>query len=196
LSQGNAPGEDLLQRWQDHGDLDALDEMLRREVGALKALVLARGAHLVGGSASPSDIAQEAVLRLLQLEVVPHFADPDALRGYLWTTAWRLMLQRIRRPYSRKAPLDLAASSQLPPELVAGPQAVVEDGETRAALDFAMNLLPAGDRDLLHRVYFEGRRIADLARESGVSESAIKMRLLRARKNLALRLESWSDLIG
>src|SRR5204863_2575459 len=130
------------------------------------------------------------------LETVPHFANPDDLRGYLWTTAWRLLLQRIRRPYSRKAPLDMAASSQLPSELVAGPPSDVEDGETRAALDFAMNLLAAGDRDLLHQVYFEGRKIADLARESGVSESAIKMRLMRTRKSLAVRLESWSDLIG
>jgi RNA polymerase sigma factor (sigma-70 family) len=190
------PRDDLLRRWQDHGDLDALDELLRNEVGALKVLILARGPDLVHGSASPSDIAQEAVLRLLQLETVPHFADPEQLRGYLWVTAWRLMLQRIRRPYSRKVSLDVAPSSQLPPEVAAQPNLDLEKTEALSALDFAMNLLPADERDLIHRAYFEGRKVADLARELGVSESAMKMRLLRTRRNLASRLSAWADVIG
>jgi RNA polymerase sigma-70 factor, ECF subfamily len=188
--------DDLLRRWQDHGDLDALDDLLRSEVGALKALISARAANLVGGSASPSDIAQEAVLRLLRLDAVPHFTDSDKLRAYLWTTAWRLMLQRVRRPYSRKTSLDTAASSELPPAAVAKPGRAAEDAEAASALDLAMNLLPEDERDLLHRVYHDGRGIADLAREAGVSESAIKMRLMRTRKRLAARLAAWSDLIG
>jgi len=196
LDSPNASVNELLRRWQDHGDLDALDELLRSEIGALKALISARAANLVGGSASPSDIAQEAVLRLLQLDTVPHFTDPEQLRGYLWTTAWRLMLQRVRRPYSRKRSLDTAASSELPPAAVAKPGRAVEDSEAVFALDLAMNLLPQDERDLLHRVYYEGRGVAELAREAGVSESAIKMRLMRTRQRLASRLAAWSDLIG
>lgn len=187
---------DLLRRWQDQGDLDALDEILRGEVRVLKDLVAARGRDLVSGSASASDIAQETVLRLLQLETVPHFSDPEKLRGYLWITAWRLMLQRIRRPYRRKKSLDTAASSHLPPELVFMPGADAETEEARSALDLAMNLLSAEERDVLHRVYFEGHKIADIARESGVTESAVKMRLMRARRSLAGRLAAWADVVG
>jgi RNA polymerase sigma-70 factor, ECF subfamily len=187
---------ELLRRWQDEGDVGALDEILRIEVGILKGLILARGRDLVVGSAGASDIAQEAVLRLLQLEKAPRFSDPDELQRYLWVTAWRLMLQRVRGPYRRKTRLDLTASSQLPPELVAQPGSDAEKDETVAALDLAMNLLPEGDREMLHRVYFVGEKIAQVARGLGMSESAVKMRLLRARRTLAERLAAWRKVIG
>ena len=187
--------DELLHLWQDGGDTAALDQLLRAEVASLKEAISARGRDLMGSSASASDIAQEAVLRLLKLETVPHFADPAALRGYLWVTAWRLLLQRVRRPYRRKSSMDLGASSQLPPELVTLPESG-DAAEAASALEFAMNLLPEDDRELLHRVYFENRKVADLARDAGVSDSAIKMRLLRARRTLAARLAAWEDVIG
>jgi RNA polymerase sigma factor (sigma-70 family) len=196
LQSAHPDSADLLRRWQEEGDHDALDALLRQEIEALKDLVAVRGRDLMSSSASASDIAQEAVLRLLQLETPPRFSDPGALRAYLWVTAWRLLLQRIRRPYRRRKDVDLAASSQLPPELVGLPGTAVEDREAASALEFAMNLLPEADRDLLHRVYFDGARIADLARVESVSESAIKMRLLRARRVLAARLAAWEDVIG
>jgi RNA polymerase sigma factor (sigma-70 family) len=118
------------------------------------------------------------------------------LRGYLWVTAWRLLLQRVRRPYRRKKPLDPAASSQLPPELTIGPSLEAESNEAASALDLAMNLLPAEDRGLLHDVYFEGRKVADVAGGLGISESAAKMRLLRARRTLATRLAAWESVVS
>jgi RNA polymerase sigma factor (sigma-70 family) len=191
------PGsQDLLRRWQAEGDVDALDELLRTEVRAIKDLISARGRDLMSSSASASDIAQEAVLRMLQLESVPTFSDPNALRGYLWVTAWRLLLQRVRRPYRRKKKIDVGASSQLPPELIVQPEAGAESAEAASALELALNLLPQDDRDLLHLVYFDDRRIADVAREKDLSESAVKMRLLRARRALAARLAAWEEVIG
>ena len=59
-----------------------------------------------------------------------------------------------------------------------------------------MNLLRPEDRDLIHRVYFEGRTLADVAGDLHVSESAVKMRLLRARRNLGARLSDWGETVG
>lgn len=198
---GGAPESDarshaFLLRWQEHGDLDALDELLRSEIRILRDLVSARAGDQLRGSASASDIAQEAALRLLRLETIPHFADPRALRGYLWTTAWRLLVDRVRRPYTCKQSIDPAASSQMPAGLVATAGNEADEAERAAALDVAMNLLRPEDRDLIHRVYFEGRKIADVASDLGVSESAIKMRLLRARRNLGTRLAAWGEAVG
>jgi RNA polymerase sigma factor (sigma-70 family) len=187
--------ETLLRRWQEAGDAEALDELLRAEVGLLKGRITARGRDLMGSSASASDIAQEAVLRMLQLDAVPHFENEKVLRSYLWVTAWRLLIQRIRRPYRNRKAIDFGASSQLPAELVA-PAAPSDLGESATALEFAMNLLPPGDRDLIHQVHFEGRKVADLAREEGVAGSAVRMRLLRARRALAARLAAWEEVIG
>lgn len=188
------PNDELLRRWQETGDAESLDGLLRSEIATLKGMIAVRGRDLMGSSASPSDIAQEAVLRMLQLETIPHFTDARALRGYLWVTAWRLLLNRISRPYRHKAAIDLGASSQLPPELVARP---ASDGAAEAAseIEFAMNLMPPVERDLIHDVYVEGLKIADLARRDGVSESAIKMRLFRARRMLAGKLAAWDDVL-
>jgi RNA polymerase sigma factor (sigma-70 family) len=187
---------DLLRRWQEQGDLDALDDLLRSEIRILKDLVSARAGDQLGGSASASDIAQEAALRLLRLETIPKFADPRALRAYLWTTAWRLLIDRVRRPYTCKQSLDPAASSQLPAALIGTGGGAADDAERTAALDVAMNLLRPEDRDLIHRVYFEGRAIIDVAGDLHVSESAVKMRLLRARRNLGTRLATWGEAVG
>lgn len=194
--QPDARSQELLRRWQESGDLDALDDLLRSEIRILKDLVSARAGDRLAGSASASDIAQEAALRLLRLETIPRFADPRALRGYLWMTAWRLLVDRVRRPYTCKRSIDPAASSQLPAALIAPECNEAEEAERTAALDVAMNLLRPEDRDLIHRVYFEGRKINDVASDLHISESAIKMRLLRARRNLGARLSAWGEVVG
>jgi RNA polymerase sigma factor (sigma-70 family) len=192
----DARSQDLLRRWQQQGDVDALDELLRSEIKILRDLVAARAGDRLRGSASASDIAQEAALRLLRLETIPEFADPRGLRGYLWTTAWRLLIDRVRRPYTCKQSIDPAASSQMPAALIGAAGNEAEEAERTAALDVAMNLLRPEDRDLIHRVYFEGRTILDVASDLHVSESAVKMRLLRARRNLGARLSAWGEAVG
>lgn len=188
--------EALLGKWQEDSDPVALDELLRTEVLIIKDLIQAKGQGMLLGSAGASDIAQEAVLKMLEVESIPKFADASALRGYLWVTAWRLLLQRVRRPYRRKLSIDSGTSSQPLSQLEARGGENPEAADERSALAFAMNLLPSEDQQLLHAVYFEGRSISDLCAQTSLSESAMKMRLLRARRSLAARLTSWEKTIG
>ena len=75
-------GRALLARWQQSADVDALDELLRGEVVELARKLRARvGAF--SASASAADLAQEAVLRWLRLDVPARFDDVDGLRAYL-----------------------------------------------------------------------------------------------------------------
>src|SRR5262245_2232557 len=78
------PSAELLRSWQDDGDPEALNRLLQIEVGVLKHMIRGRSARGLAGSASTSDIAQEAVMGLLKTKSAPSFADPGALRGYLW----------------------------------------------------------------------------------------------------------------
>jgi hypothetical protein len=88
------PSADLLRRWQEEGDEDALNRLLQREVGLLKQMVHGRVVAGLSGAASTSDVAQEAVLGLLQVKQPPTFADRAALWGYLWRSAWHLLVKR------------------------------------------------------------------------------------------------------
>ena len=59
--------------------------------------------------------------------------------------------------------------------------------EDMAWLYSAMEILSPAQRELLEKVYFEERKITDIAREEGVSEAAIRNRL----KKLYSRLKKF-----
>jgi RNA polymerase sigma factor (sigma-70 family) len=193
--QPSDPSAPLLRRWQEEGDLDALNHLLQVEVGVLKHMIHGRGAG--GGSASTSDIAQEAVMGLLKSKKCPSFSDPKALRGYLWRSAWHLLVKKYEK--SRKGPLriELENSEELDAFLRHAPGLKdVDRAERGMAIGFAMNLLSLDDRELIRLVYFEGKDTATAAAAIGLTRGAGAMRLVRARRLLAARLSEWADLVS
>ncbi len=185
---------DTLARWQEHGDVDALDVILRTEIRALRDLVATHGQTILTGSTGPSDIAQQAVLRLLQMESPPVFRDVSSMRAYLWLTAWRLLLQRLRRPVRRLTRIDESVLDNLEDPAQAEDLALrLSQSERDLALQVAVNLLPDADREIIEWVYFEKTSVQEVAARIGMTESATSMRLTRARRKLAARLEAWKE---
>jgi RNA polymerase sigma factor (sigma-70 family) len=191
------PSTPLLRRWQEDGDPEALDQLLQVEVGLLKHMIHGRRSGVLAGSASTSDIAQEAVLGLLRTKKAPTFADPGSLRGYLWRSAWHLLVKRFEKKSKTPLRLEIEDPGALAQFLSDAPTFEHLDREERGmAIGLAMNLLSQEDRDLLRRVYFEGGEVTAAAAQLGLSRSAANSRLVRARRLLATRLSEWSDLIG
>lgn len=187
----------LLARWQDAGDVDALDALLRSEVDVLARRLRARVGSPISASMSASDLAQEAVLRLLRLEDAPNFDDPRALRAYLWTSAWRLLVNRMQSPGRDVVRLNDTESMTLSGVFGAsGGFGALEKDEQRTALEVVVNLLKPEDRESLGLVYFQGLSIEEAAQRAGVSRGALDMRLMRARTRLAERLVDWADIVG
>ena len=60
----------------------------------------------------------------------------------------------------------------------------VEHREDMARLYSAMEALSPSQRELVEKVYFEERKITDIAREEGVDKSAVSHRLERIHKKL------------
>ncbi len=192
------PAAEFLERWQRDGDPEALDSLLRIEVMALKEQLRNRGRTMLGTSVAPSDVAQEAVLRLLSLENPPEFDDPKAFRGYLWTAAWRLLLQRLRKPARQVFRVD-TTTSHAADEFVADATRAGADGEPTddaAAVTLAMNLMSDDEQHVLRLVYFDGLNLDDAAGRLGLSKEAVNMRLVRARRKLARKLTEWTRLVG
>lgn len=187
----------LLARWQTSNDVDALDELLRTEIDALAKRLRARAGGRISGSMSASDLAQEAVLRLLRLEEAPTFDDPRALRAYLWTSAWRLLVNRVQSPGRDVVRLTSHESQSLSGVFgTTGGIGALERDEQRTALEVVVNLLKPEDRESLGLVYFQGLSIEDAARKAGISRGALDTRLMRARARLAERLVDWADVVG
>lgn len=192
----DAHARELLARWQDGQDMDALDELLRAEIAGIAARLRAR-AGAFSGSVSASDLAQEAVLRWLRLEEPPRFDDPGALRAYLWSAAWRLLLNRLQRRDHSVVRLSSEESMTLSGAFAAtGGIGVLAAQDQRTALEVVVNLLRPEDRECLGLVYFQELPIEEAARRLGITRGAFDMRLMRARQRLAERLVDWADVVG
>ena len=64
----------------------------------------------------------------------------------------------------------------------------VEHREDMARLYSAMEALSPSQRELVEKVYFEERKITDIAREEGVSKQSVHERVQRALKKLEKNL--------
>ena len=129
--------------------------------------------------------------------LIPTFDNPRALRGYLWKSAWHLLVQRFEK--KRALPLDLEAED-LPglERLVGSSEGLrgLDRSERSAAIALAMNLLARDDRELIRLVYFAEKDIEAAGQVLGLTRGAANSRLVRARRELAKALAQWSDLIG
>jgi RNA polymerase sigma factor (sigma-70 family) len=191
------PSAEPLRRWQEDGDHAALNELLTNEISVLKHMIRGRRFSPIEGSASTSDIAQEAVLKLLRTREPPSFAEPRALRAYLWKSAWNLLVSRYEKKQREPLRVDLDEQCALDRFLGAAPAFGDLDREDRAlAIGVAMNLLAKDDREMIRLVYFEGTDVASAGSAVGLRREVANTRLVRARRLLASRLSEWSDLIG
>jgi RNA polymerase sigma factor (sigma-70 family) len=196
LSGESDPGVELLRRWQEEGDPDALDELLRLEIGILKVRLRSKRLRVAGDPVSVSDIAQETVVRFLEVHTAPHFDGPQKLRAYLWTAAWRLLVQRLQKADRHALRIDEMESWNLDRGLsTSGGLGALDEKERSVALDLALNLLKPAEREILRLVYLEHLGIEGAAEKLGLARDAAKMRLVRARRELAKKLCRWEETI-
>jgi RNA polymerase sigma-70 factor (ECF subfamily) len=192
-SSSHDPAAELLGRWQQNQDPDALDELLQLEIGTLADRLRHKAGGQLRPSVSASDLAQEAVFRMLRKEEPPEFEAPGQFRAYLWKSAWRLLLNRLGKTRARR--LSEIESQEVGLGLFASGLGKVEEEERNLALELALNLLKAEDREILELVYFQHLDVPAAAEKLALSRGAAEMRLTRARRRLAKKLCNWVDLI-
>ena len=148
-------------------------ELARAYAPAIYRLASAR----TGSRADAEDIMQEVFVRLLRAG--PDFADRAHARAWLLRVAANCANDWFRAPWRRReGPL----TDSLPaPEHEDG--GVVE----------AVLALPAKYRTAVHLYYYEELSVAEIAKITGKSESAVKSRLFRARAMLREALKEDDD---
>jgi RNA polymerase sigma-70 factor (ECF subfamily) len=133
--------------------------------------------------ADAEDIAQEV---LTAAYVSIDSIDPAKLRPWLLSAARNKMVDRYRSA-NRLTQLSEALGVTDPDD---DPAAVVMRSLDAAALRDVMGRLSASDTRLLELYYFEERSLADVAGMTGVSPTAAKVALFRARRRLKKALET------
>ena len=148
-------------------------ELAKAYAPAIYRLAYAR----TGSRADAEDIMQEVFVSLLRAG--PDFADRAHARAWLLRVAANCANDWFRAPWRRReGPL----TDSLPaPEHEDG--GVVE----------AVLALPAKYRTAVHLYYYEELSVAEIAKITGKSESAVKSRLFRARAMLREALKEDDD---
>jgi RNA polymerase sigma-70 factor (ECF subfamily) len=161
-------------------------QAIERDPGFWQAAYRAHASHVrsflrrrVRRRDDAEDLLQETFLRAIDSG---SYREGN-LRGYLFTIARNLLISRLRRP---------AQGREVDPRVAPAREGTVADGPERQAVREAFHLRLAtalGRLDDAHRTAFElgvleGRPYDEVARETGASRSAVKVRIFRARRRL------------
>lgn len=165
------------------GDRAAFAALVREHEN--EVYTLAR--RLVGDPHLAADVAQETLIRAWK--ALPGFRGEAALSTWLHritvNTAWTAK-RRGRRHAAR--PLDdvIDRAAPIGPD---HPEVAGELGDLRRRLKSALDSLPEGQRRVVVLKDVYGWSHAEIAETMGISETAAKVRLHRARARLARILE-------
>jgi RNA polymerase sigma-70 factor (ECF subfamily) len=172
-----APDEALARRVQ-RGDRDALEQLVRRYVRPIHAVV----ASYLSDPADVEDAAQETFLRALR-----------AIEGYDPSRPFAPWLYQIGRNVARN---HLAARARWRTEFLSeklqsalpGPDAVQERSDIRARVDAAMTRLPERQRTAFYLSDVEGYATEEVARIMGLAPGTVRSHVHYARTALRAAL--------
>ncbi|MFJ3385554.1 RNA polymerase sigma factor [Curtobacterium sp. NPDC090221] len=170
----------LVERSAD-GDTAAFGVLIRR----YGPLMRAYAARILGyGDGEADDAVQEASLQAWQR--IDRVEDPDRVRSWLFRIAANKALDRLRR---RHPHLDLEAVPEVGDE-----RPVDEVVITRMQVDelarIAQNL-PDAQRAVWVMREVGGASYAEIAEETGMSTTAVRGALARARRTVLEQMEGW-----
>jgi RNA polymerase sigma-70 factor (ECF subfamily) len=176
------------------GDLHAFVELARRYGPSLKRRI--RG--IVRHREDAEDILQDTLVDAFSH--LARFRAKSTFRAWIMTIATNnsLMLLRRRRNHA-ETELGLIMEDGIALETLAvsdpapNPEQMYESRQASRWVAQAVSELPVGLRVLIQRCQRDESTLADAAKALGITESAAKSRLYRARNVLRRRLSSKSD---
>ena len=174
----------LLERWQ-AGDKSAGSMLFERYYDAIERFFINKV------SVGAGDLVQDT-FRVF-LEKCGELRDPSKLRSYLFSIAYRKLLEFIRSKQRHRGAIDFAQQSIQ--DLAPGPRSIITKQQEQRLLLAALRTIPANDQVILELYYWESLKVAEIAEVLGKPVPTTKGRLQRARARLenALRKLANSD---
>lgn len=138
------------------------------------------------------DLIQQTFLALVRSR--DNIREGTTVRAYLLTTARNLLIdhlrRRTRRPHEAKA---LAFDDVCVAEIAPGPSTMLARRREQRLLLEALRAIPVEHQLALELHYWEGLSAAEIAAIVGVSHSAMRSRMVKARKLLQAQLERLAE---
>jgi RNA polymerase sigma-70 factor (ECF subfamily) len=178
-------------------DLELIDALRRGEAGATERFldiymprVFSFGMLVCGHREDAEDIAQESLLSALK--AVPELRAPESFHVWLFRIVKRACYRQRGLHRNQGPAVSLEDLPDAGAELEGGaawPDAMLLREETRRRVQEALATLPAEDRLIVLLRDFEELSTPEVAKIMDLGESAVKMRLHRARLKLRRVLE-------
>lgn len=180
-----AASDGLLAKRAADGDEHAFEVLLKRHL----SLMTAYATRLTSSRADAYDAVQEASLAIWR--ELPNLTTPDAVRGWMMRIVSRKSFDLIR---ARKPSADIddaAVEILLPVSDVDDPVRRVMSDDAMAALRAALDRLPDLQRQswLLREIGDES--YGEIAEHLGITKTAARGQLARARETLTREMEAW-----
>ena len=145
------------------------------ELEVLRAGVRLMALRALGNADLADEVAQESLVRAFHSL---RSSRPEKLGPFVAGIA-RHVIADIIRARPREVPFDDLAPG-LEPQTLCDPLVMLCDASEQARVHQALGLLGTEDRELLHRVYFEGLSPTEIAQRLGAPPERIRQRKLRA----------------
>jgi RNA polymerase sigma factor (sigma-70 family) len=155
------------------------------------AALLRFTAAKLGSEHEAREVAQEAYVRLLQLD---RRQTIGFLRAYLFKTAANLATDRLRA--RRRLPSHVAVGDEDIFEFALCPERQCAGAEMVAVLDKALAELPQKCRRVLLLYRVEGLTRDEIGRKLGIGERMVRLYLARALEHLRRRMDEASGVSG
>jgi RNA polymerase sigma factor (sigma-70 family) len=161
------------------GSVDAFEALARRHRDRVYRTAL----RLTGNSYDAEDVAQEALVQAWQ--------RLDTFRGDSAFATWLYRIVVTRAYNVRRSTRRMELVDEVPETAAPGADRVVEERQQRHDLAEAIAALPFDRRAPLVLHQFEGLSYDEIAVVLEVSTATVRMRLFRARRELADRMRDW-----
>jgi RNA polymerase sigma-70 factor (ECF subfamily) len=173
------------------GDSEAFRQFVERH----QHLVIGLITRMIGSN-DAEDLAQQVFLNVWKS--APRWRPDAKVTTWLLTIAKRLVFNEVRRrgrarliPQSEN--VDNDQNEREYPDATPGPDRQVLEQELHRAIELAMALLPEKERLALVLRQYQGMPYEEIAGVLGVSLSAVKSLLFRARESMKVRLKPYLE---
>ena len=174
-------------------DADLVAEFLDGETAAVETIVLwvrqAGGRYRNRLRAEWDDLLQDLLLRVTTVLQEGAFRGECQLRTFVWRIVHNRCLNRLR-DLARRPEAELGEEALRLPDPARPVLALLVERESEDRLRRFLEASPADCRRLWGLI-LAGRSYREISRETGVSEGALRVRVMRCRQRAVARWESW-----
>ncbi len=188
-----APSESTL-RQASAGDPVALDALLARYLPGLRGWLRLRAGDMILDRESVDDLAQSVCREVLENIDVFRFGGEAGFRKWLYLSAQRKIGHRVEDHRAKRRDVRLEVAAGGDGELLeiyqsfCTPSRELQAGEAREQIESCMDALPPDQREVVLMAKFVCLSHAEIAKDLGKSEGAVRVLLSRGLANLAARL--------